>query len=672
MANRANFFGTLQKLGQALMVPVSVLPAAGLVVALGRALQGISPDSSFHFLVVVGQLFYSGGLAVFEQLPVIFAAGVAIGFSGGAGVAALSSVAGYFTLTSLLKVMTETRALELPINTGVFGGIVIGLLSAFLYNRYHKTRLNPVFGFFAGKRLVPILTVFYTLFVGLALGFVWPPIQAQINEFGLWVMQSEYGAAFYAAGKRLLIPVGLHHVYYPSFLFQFGEFATATGEIVHGDSARYFAGDHTAGIFMASEFPIMLFGLPAAALAMILRAKPENRKAVAGVMISAALTSIITGITEPIEFAFIFVAPLLYVVHVALAFVSGALTTAFDVHLGYTFSASLIDYVLGFFNQKNSWALWAIIGPAMAALYFGIFYTLIGIFNFKTPGREDETAADLGDETIGTERSLQILQALGGTENVESLDACITRLRVQVRNTGLVQKDEMKRLGASGLMDAGNGSIQIVFGVESDQLKEEIQAHMRRSAAGPSLSTSTNSASLSPLGTAPMAASSLMTGAGAVRAGKRLISFGAPMKGEFLPLSKIPDSVFSSGTIGEGFAIRPQEGVVYSPFDGEVMQVFRTNHALGLVSEEGLEALIHIGIDTVKMNGQGFKAFVKPGDKVRKGQKLMEFDLNLVRELAKSEITPVILTNAKLKDLSWTKNSGTVAVQEKVLDVDFQ
>ncbi len=642
MASRARVFSTLQKLGQALMVPVSVLPAAGLVVALGRALQGISPDSSWSFLILVGNLFYSGGLAVFEQLPVIFAAGVAIGFSGGAGIAALSSVAGYFTLVSLLKVLTESRGLELPINTGVFGGILIGLLSAQLYNRFHQTRLHPIFGFFSGKRLVPILTVFYTLFVGLALGFVWPPIQAQINEFGLWVMQSDYGAAFYAAGKRLLIPVGLHHVYYPPFLFQFGEFTTAAGEIFRGDSARYFAGDATAGIFMASEYPIMLFGLPAAALAIVLRAKPENRKAVAGVMFSAALTSIITGITEPIEFAFIFVAPLLYVVHVGLAFVSGALTTAFDVHLGYTFSASTIDYILGFFNAKNSWAFWVIIGPTMAALYFGTFYTLIGVFKFKTPGREDEIQDTLESVAVGSERSRQILAALGGAANLVSLDACITRLRVQVKDPALVNKAEMKRLGASGTMDAGNGSLQIVFGVESDQLKEEILALLQ------------------------------MCGTSSLPTGKKPVAFSAPLKGEFLSLDKIPDSVFSSGTIGEGFAIRPEEGVVYAPFDGEVIQLFRTNHAMGLVSEEGLEALIHIGIDTVKMNGQGFKSLVKPGDKIRKGQKLMEFDLDLVREQAKSDITPIILTNAKLKDLSWAKNSGTLAPQDKVLDVDFQ
>ncbi len=634
----------MQRLGQALMIPVSVLPAAGLVVALGRALQSISPDSSWSFLIVVGKLFYSGGLAVFEQLPVIFAAGVAIGFSGGAGVAVLAAVAGYFTLGSLLKVLSDVRELPLAINTGVFGGILIGFLAAHVYKRYHQTRLNPIFGFFSGKRLVPILTVFYTLFVGLILGLVWPPIQNQISEFGMFVMQSDYGAAFYAAGKRLLIPVGLHHVYYPSFLFQFGEFVTAAGEVVRGDSARYFAGDHTAGIFMASEFPIMLFGLPAAALAMVMRARKENRAAIAGIMLSAGLTSIVTGITEPIEFAFIFVAPLLFLVHVGLAFVSGVLTTLFSVHLGYTFSASLIDFVLGFFNQQNAWALWLIIGPIMAVLYFGTFYTLIGVFNFKTPGREDETLADAEDllpTSPVSDRAREILVALGGAANIVSLSACITRLRVQVKNMAAVKRPAFKELGAAGHMVLGPESLQIVFGVESDQLREEIQTLMDQ----------------------PEPTKTKLTDE---------IPFTSPLKGKILPLTEAPDAVFASGTVGEGFAIQPFEGIVYAPFDGEVLQIFKTNHAIGILSNEGLETLIHIGIDTVKMGGKGFKSMLKVGDRFKAGDRLLEFDLDLVQREAKSAITPVIFTNKKLKDLAWAKENGLVDAATSPTEVVFQ
>jgi phosphotransferase system glucose/maltose/N-acetylglucosamine-specific IIC component len=393
VSTNKSFFSILQKVGQSLMVPVSVLPAAGLLVALARYMQGFATDAAgvvtHPLLNAVAKVLFTGGLAIFEQLPVVFAVGVAIGFTGGAGVAGLSAVVGYFTLANVLKVVGELRELPLKIDTGVFGGILIGLLSASLYKRYFQTKLHPVFGFFSGKRLVPIVTAASSVFVAVLLAFLWPPVQSAIRNFGVFVMGSSIGPAFYAAGKRLLIPVGLHHVYYPSFLYEFGEFVTKTGEVLRGDATRYFGGDPTAGRFMASEFPIMLFGLPAAALAMTLRARPERRKMVAGVMLSAALTSIITGITEPIEFAFIFVAPILFVFHVLAAFCSGLLTNVFDIHQGYTFSASLIDWAVGYFNQKNSMQLFLIVGPLVACVYFGVFYTAIGWLNLKTPGRDE-------------------------------------------------------------------------------------------------------------------------------------------------------------------------------------------------------------------------------------------------------------------------------------------
>ncbi|MFI5206112.1 MAG: PTS transporter subunit EIIC, partial [Candidatus Paceibacterales bacterium] len=324
-----------------------------------------------------------------------------------------------------------------------------------------------------------MLTVGLTVLVGLVLGWVWPPIQNSISQFGQFVMDSQFGPAFYAAGKRLLIPAGLHHVYYPSFLYQFGDFTTAAGQVVHGDSARYFAGDRTAGIFMASEFPIMLFGLPAAALAMTLRAPKNKRKAVAGIMISAALTSIITGITEPIEFAFIFVAPLLFVFHVGAAFLSGILTKLFNVHLGYTFSASLIDYGLGYFNQQNSSYFWLLIGPVMALTYFGAFYWLIGVFNFKTPGRELDTESRVDEEKFNlSQKPAMVLEALGGSENIVNIDACITRLRLQLKDATKLDEAQLKKLGAVGIFRAGGSSVQAVFGVESEHLKEEIKKHL--------------------------------------------------------------------------------------------------------------------------------------------------------------------------------------------------
>lgn len=636
MSRLKSSMSLMQKLGQSLMIPVSVLPAAGLVVALGRALQNMA--SSDHLIHQLGLVLYSGGLAVFEQLPVIFAVGVAIGFAGGSGIAALSAVAGYFTLTSLLKVLGDIRGLELAINTGVFGGIVIGWLAALLYNRFHRTQLPQVLGFFSGKRLVPILTVFTTLMVAFAFAFVWPPIQEGINHFGQWVMDSRFGGAFYAAGKRLLIPVGLHHVYYQPFMFQFGEFVTATGQIVKGDSPRYFAGDPTAGIFLASEFPIMLFGLPAAALAMVLRALPSKRKAIGGVMLSAALTSILTGITEPIEFAFIFVAPILFVVHVGLAFFAGFLTQLFDIHLGYTFSASLIDFVLGYFNQKNSMALWLIVGPIIAGLYFVFFYFLIGWLNLKTPGRfEDEAlvTTDSRPDSLGSDQALAgaVLQALGGSQNLRHLDACITRLRVTVQNPQLVEMGKFKALGAAGAFHDGNGNLQIVFGTKSDHLKDEIS----RLVEVPS----------------PALVSQLM----------------APLSGKLVDLSLVPDQTFSQKVMGEGIAIEPSEGRVVSPVRGEVAQIFKTAHAVGLIDDQGVEILIHVGIDTVKLGGTGFKALVKNGDRVEVGQALIEFDLEKVRQSAPSMVTPIIITNSADYRIDLNRSQGTIRHGEPLLKV---
>lgn len=602
-------FAQLQKVGQSLMIPVSVLPAAGLLVALGRILQNEfkAPGTFGH---AAADIMYSGGLAIFEQLPVVFAMGVAVGFTGGAGVAALSAGVGYFTLVNVLKVLSGLQPASAPaINTGVFGGILVGALTAWLYNRFHKTQLHPVFGFFSGKRLVPILTVAATVGLGLVLGFGWPPIQTGIHDFGLSVMNSPWGPALYAAGKRLLIPLGLHHVYYPSFLFEFGEYVNSAGQVLRGDSARYFAGDPTAGIFMASEFPIMLFGLPMAAFAMVLRARPEQRKAVGGMMLTAALTSIITGITEPIEFAFIFVAPWLYVLHVALAFVSGALTAHFDVHLGYTFSASAIDFIVGYFNQKNSAYLWLLIGPVIGLAYLGSFYTLIGWLNLKTPGRDVEaSAAKATEDALPTgqlapsQKAANVLLALGGSANIAELDACITRLRLTVRNPELVNTARLKALGAAGVMQSGP-NFQVIFGVESDRLKEEIRALFTRA------------------------------------------QFASPVEGQVRHLADVPDETFSQKVLGDGFAVEPTSGVVRAPCAAEVTHVFPTGHAVALQTAQGLEMLVHVGVDTVKMKGEGFHPRVKVGDRVSLGDELIHFDLELVREKAKSTMTPVIVTN---------------------------
>ena len=613
----SSLFSTLQRLGQSLTLPVAVLPAAGLMVALGRVLTDFTHnDKSFTYQL--GKVLFASGLSVFEQLSLIFAVGVALGFTNTAGIAALGAVTGYFAFATVLKTVGDILHLTSAINTGVFGGICVGFLVAWLYNRYHTVKLHPVLGFFSGKRLIPIISVFSSVILALVFVVIWPPIQGGIHSFGESAMASYFGPSLFASVKRLLIPVGLHHVLYPSFLYEFGSFTTATGSVVHGDSTRYFAGDPTAGRFMASEFPIMIFGLPAAALAMTLRAKAKNRKLIAGVMLSAALTSIITGITEPIEFAFTFVAPPLYIAHAVITFFSGFLTSFFDIHLGYTFSSGLIDLVLGFFNQKNISYLFLIVGPVIALTYFGVFYWAIGFFNFKTPGREDEdlnlddtnTSSATPTKSDGslTNKASGVLIAIGGSENIINMEACITRLRLIVKNDQLIDQPALKRLGASGVMKAGGGNVQIVFGVESDFLKTEIQQVI---AAGNNQSIKINS----------------------------------PINGKVVALADIPDETFAGEIMGKTIGILPTEGLVVAPFDGLVASLFHTNHAIGLVSKDGLELLIHVGIDTVKMKGEGFTALVKKGDQVIKGQKLIEFDLKLIEQKAKSLITPIVITN---------------------------
>ncbi len=607
------------------MTPVSVLPAAGLLVAIGRLLidssesDGQTTNALIHGL---GKIFFSGGLAIFEQLPVVFAVGVAIGFTGGAGIAGLAAAVGYYTMINVIKVVADERALAMAVNTGVFGGIIMGLVTARLYHRYSEIKLHPVFGFFSGKRFVPIVTAGSSIVVGIILAYVWPPIQSEIREFGVSVMGSWFGPASYAAVKRALIPVGLHHVYYPPFLYEFGEFVTSTGQTVRGEATRYFAGDPSAGRFMASEFPMMLFGLPAATLAMYLRTPANKRKAVAGIFLSAALTSIITGITEPIEFAFIFVAPVLFVFHIGAAFICGVLTTAFDIHLGYTFSASIIDFFLGLFNAKNSALLFLVVGPIVGLMYFTVFYYLIEKLDIKTPGRDIEGEDDASN-TVVSNRSQEILVALGGSNNLVHLDACITRLRLTVKDSNRVDKIRLKVLGAAGILDAGGGNMQVIMGVESDHIKEEIQSLIK---------SEKNSG----------------------------LSIRSPMKGRVLPLSKVPDATFSEKILGEGIAIDPTEGIVYAPVDARVAQIFKTNHAIGLVTEDGLEILIHVGIDTVKMDGRGFKSFVKKGDFVKSGDKMLEFDVELVRKEAKSTITPIIITNmSEIKSLNFIETTDT-------------
>lgn len=448
----------LQMIGQSLMLPVSVLPAAGLLLRLGEKDLLNMPAVQ------------AAAQAVFANLPLLFAVGTAIGFSEGQAVAALAAVVGQLVMLAALK------AINPVIDMGVFSGIVMGIIAAVLCKRFSHVRLPAVLGFFGGKRFVP----FVTAVVGVVLAFVfqavWPALQQVIDAVGQAAVQSSAGPALFAAGKRLLIPVGLHHVYYPVFLYQFGQFTDIDGAVIRGDFNRYYAGDPSAGIFMASEFPIMMFGLPAAALAMYLNARPARKKFVAGLMVSGALTSFLTGITEPVEFAFIFAAPLLFVFHVLMAALSGWLTSIFDIHLGFTFTASFIDYVLSYRYGHNQLLLWPI-GLVIGVLYFVVFHLAIRKFDLPTPGREVDDTPLTYDDGLMMLQPQRILAALGGADNIEYIDACISRLRVTVHQRALVNKKDLLTLGAAGISEVGN-NLQLVFGTPSDELKEAISRYL--------------------------------------------------------------------------------------------------------------------------------------------------------------------------------------------------
>lgn len=658
----SGFFAVLQKVGKSLMLPVSVLPAAGLMVAFSRVIEqlvGAEALAANPVLDVFVKVLFSGGLIVFENLPLIFAVGVAIGFTAGEAVSGLAAVVGYVVLIRVLDIMSAAQGLADPINMGVFSGIIIGIISAKIYLRFFKTKLHPVLGFFEGKRLVPIIMVVTSILLGVVLGFVWPPIQNGINLLGQMAIDAEIGGfrlggAIYAFGNRALIPTGLHHVFKTPFTTQFGEYIAADGQRYIGEIARFFAGDPTAGAITAAEYPLKIFGLPAAALAIYLTAHKKNKTAIGGVMLTAALTSIITGITEPIEFAFMFVAPVLYVAHISLAFVGGLLMNLFNVRLTETFTSSLIDYVVSIStgNAGNPFMLLPV-GIVIGLAYFFVFYFLIKKFDLKTPGRDDSE-----EEMVTvpvTEKAYEVLKALGNTANIKAIDACITRLRLEVYDTKKVDKARLKALGSPGVMEVGTTGIQVIFGTAAEGLKDEIKAIM----ADPS-SVSVKE-TVAPATAAPITA--------VIAAAPGITVFTSPMKGKLLSITEVPDTMFAEKMIGDGFAIDPYEGFVVAPVAGEIAHIFDTNHAIAIITETGLEVLIHIGIDTVKMEGRGFKRLAQIGDKVVSGTPLMEFDLPLIKKEAKSSIVEIVVTNMDIVKKLDIVASGDMDILTEVMKV---
>jgi glucose PTS system EIICBA or EIICB component len=620
-------FGYLQQIGRALMTPVSVLPAAGLLLRFGdKDLLNIP-------------LIKNAGGAVFDNLPVLFAAAVALGLAGGDGVAALAGLTGHLVMLAVLKQMNPN------INMGVFSGIIIGLTAALLYKRYYDIKLPPFLGFFAGKRFVPIVTALAALILGLIFGFVWPPIQHGIDVVSHATLGSGvFGPLIFGFGQRILIPFGLHHIFYQPFWFEFGTFTTAAGTVVRGDIPRFFAGDPTAGRFLGGLFPFMLFGLPAAALAMVHEARPERRREVSGIMLSAALTSFLTGITEPIEFAFAFVAPILFVIHSLFAGLSFAALDLLGVRHGFTFSGGFIDYVLNW-GLATRPILVIPVGLVLAVIYYFGFRWAIHTFNLATPGRE-APGTEIADERVPADagsRPAQVLAAFGGAENVQNIDACITRLRITVHDKKQVDVGRLKRLGAAGVLEVGN-NMQAVFGTESDSLKEQIKRVMARGEEVPAAAQTPAPSSR---------AGVTMAGAEPPAPAKQTcsISVMAPLSGEVRPITEVPDPVFAQKMMGDGFCVVPTDGTVLAPVGGELVNLFPTLHAFGIRTPEGLEVLVHVGLDTVKLQGEGFRALVAQGATLRAGQPVLEVDLEAIRGKVPSLVTPVVFTN--LEDRIW-------------------
>lgn len=660
-------FGVLQRVGKALMLPVALLPAAGLLLGIGNMLVSpeflnLVPALDNHAVHAVATVMMNAGQIVFTNLALLFAVGVAVGLAGGEGVAGLAAIIGYLvmnvtmgTVIGVVPSMIGTdpayaNVLGIPtLATGVFGGIIVGILAAAMYNRFFRIELPSYLGFFAGKRFVPIMTAATSVLLGLLMVIIWPPIQTGLNTASHFMLEQNrtLSAFIFGVVERALIPFGLHHIFYSPFWFEFGEYINSAGQLVRGDQSIFMAQlrdgvPFTAGTFMTGKFPFMMFGLPAAALAIYHEARPEHKKYVAGIMGSAALTSFLTGITEPLEFSFLFVAPALFAVHTIFAGLSFMTMHLLGTKIGMTFSGGLIDFLIfGVIPNRTPWWNVIIVGLILAVIYYFGFRYVIRKFNLKTPGREDQVADEegaAGGATSQDDLPHNILSALGGQENIVHLDACITRLRVEVKDKSNVNKDQLKKLGASGVLEVGN-NIQAIFGTRSDTIKSQIADIMSGKTPRPAENSeaAVKTEEVKPAEVEQQAAQD----------GDAIIKedIVMPVNGELMDISNVPDPVFSERMTGDGFAVLPHDGVIGSPVYGKVFNVFPSKHAIGIMSDGGKEVLVHIGVNTVKLKGQGFNVLVKEGDLVAAGQPILEVDLDYVKEHAPSIISPIVFSN---------------------------
>lgn len=682
----SKIFGILQRIGRSFMLPIAILPVAGLFLGIGGSFTNPTTIEAYNLTAVLGPGTFANSLltvmaqageVVFANLPILFAMGVAIGMAKAEkAVAALAGALSFFIMHTAIaamitvnggadKMLAGSVAMTVGIQSlqmGVFGGIIVGLGVAYLHNKFYKIQLPQALSFFSGTRFVPIITAIVYLVVGILMFYVWPTVQLGINQVGQLVRVSGYfGTWIYGFMERILIPFGLHHVFYlPFWQTSVGGSLEVGGKMIEGAQNIFFAqlADPTvqkfsvdATRFMAGKFPLMIFGLPGAALAMYKTAKPEKRKLVGGLLFSAALTSMLTGITEPIEFTFLFVAPFLYLIHCIFAGLAYMLMHIMKVAVGMTFSGGLIDMTLFGILQgqsKTNWIGIVIAGIGYFVVYYFLFSFLIKKFNLKTPGREDDANAEVklytkadvnakkgkasskGANASDDELSIAIVHGLGGKSNIESVDNCITRLRCVVVDSKKVKDDVLKATGATGVIKSGSG-VQVIYGPKVSIIKSNLEEYLENSTV--------EDAYVDGMATK------------VEEEPKKILDLDsslevlAPVNGTIHDLSKVNDEVFSQKLMGEGFAAQTEDGDIYSPVSGEVGMIFPTKHAIIVATDDGLEVLIHMGIDTVKLEGEGFELFCSVGDKVKAGDKLAHMDIEFIKSKGYETITPVIFTN---------------------------
>ena len=703
-------FGVLQRVGRSFMLPIAILPVAGLFLGIGGSLTNKTMLEAYGLMGLLGpgtfanailQVLNSAGSVVFNNLPIIFAMGVAIGMAKQEKeVAALASAIAFFIMHATIGAMigafgapdlagaTADVLGMTSLQMGVFGGILVGLGTAALHNRFYKIQLPQVLSFFSGTRFVPIISSAVYLLVGIAMYYIWPTIQIGINALGGFVLASGYaGTWLYGFIERALIPFGLHHVFYiPFWQTAVGGTATVAGQLVEGAQNIFFAELAAPGIehfsvsatrFMTGKFPLMIFGLPGAAFAMYRCAKPENRKAVGGLLLSAALTSMLTGITEPLEFTFLFVAPAMYMVHCVLAGASYMIMHILNVGVGLTFSGGLIDLTLfGIMqgNEKTSWLWIPVVGVVYFAVYYFVFSFMIRKFNYMTPGRDDNTEAKLytrkdlearkkaGEVTeaeAADELSAQITQGLGGKDNISDVDCCITRLRCTVKDPAKVDQQLLKASGASGVLCKGQG-VQVVYGPRVSVIKSDLEAYLKSSASDHPAPATKPAQEPKKAETKP---------ADAPKSGGERLTVVSPLAGKIIPVEEVADGVFSEKMVGDGFAVEPEADEVLAPADGEITLVFDTKHAFTMRTAQGVDLLVHMGIDTIRLNGEPFTLNIQQGDTVKAGQPIGTMDRAAILAAGYRTVTPVVVGN--LDDLGGFEltRTGEVKAGDAVMEV---